>query len=119
MNASCKKQLIMTAFVLSCALLVFLLYFLEPTGAVSDGDVAVFIPAASLEVALPAPSDNGEAHILRRPTRLMLYGALPFSLDKLRLISLTQITLIAILIGLFIQSDDPMLESTLESDGKK
>lgn len=119
MNASCKKQLIMTAFVLSCALLVFLLYFFEPTGVAYDGDVAVFIPAASLDAALPSPSDNGEAHISRQPTRLVLCGALPFSIDKLRLISLAQITLIAILIGLFIKSDDPMLESTLDSDGKK
>lgn len=115
---SCKKQLIMTAFVLSCVLLVFALYFFAPTYAAPPTDAAqIDVRLFFNATALPLP-DNAET--LSRPfVRLLLYGALPFTLDKLRFISLIQIALIAILISLFIKSDDPTLECIFDSDGKK
>ena len=116
-----KKQIFFTFFVLSCALLVFTVSFLSVGGS-DDRVISRTLDTGGVlsapSAALP-PASQAEVSFSRPSLRLYLFRGLPYTLNKMGIISITQIMLMAIFIGLFIKPSDPKTEFILDSDGMK
>lgn len=116
-----KKQIFFTFFVLSCALLIFIPGFLSvcesDNGKISSAlhTDGIFSAAST---ALP-PASETDISFTRPALRLYLFRGLPYTMDKIGIISIIQIMLMAIFIGLFIKPSDPRTEFILDSDGMK
>ncbi|MBQ4040806.1 MAG: hypothetical protein IJC91_06690 [Oscillospiraceae bacterium] len=113
-----KKQILFTVIVLLCTLFVVCLSCEGDSIQTSGGFHTVTDTAIRLSADIP-PQSEANTSIVRPAVRLYLFRGLPFTLDSIKLISVIQIMLMALLIGLFIKPESPEIEYIFDSDGKK
>jgi len=113
-----KKQICFTAALFVCALAVVIFGFDSSSDDYEASlSVTSYVTFASASAALPPISES--TSLAPPSSRIYLLRGLPFSLNKLSLISIILITLMTIFISLFIKPTDLRIKFLMDADGMK